>query len=126
MNLRDGQPVPRFKVDENLPVEAAEALRLAGYDAMTVLDQSLGGTLDGPLAIVCREEGRALVTLDLDFSNILTYPPADHPGIIVLRLTHQDKANVLSTLAAAIPYLSKELLLGRLWIVDEQKIRIRA
>ena len=126
MNLRDGQPIPRFKVDENLPVEAAEALRLAGYDAMTVLDQSLGGTLDGPLASVCREEGRALVTLDLDFSNIQTYPPSDHPGIIVLRLAHQDKANVLSTLAAAIPYLSKEPLLGRLWIVDEQKIRIRA
>ncbi len=116
----------KFKVDENLPVEAAEALRLAGYDALTVLDQSMGGTLDGPLAIVCREEGRVLVTLDLDFSNIQTYPPSDHPGIIVLRLMHQDKVHVLKTLAAAIPCLTKEPLEGRLWIVDEQKIRIRA
>lgn len=73
MSLREGQRVPRFKVDENLPVEAAEALCLAGYDALTVLDESLGGTLDGPLATVCREEGRALVTLDLNFSNIQTY-----------------------------------------------------
>ncbi len=126
MSLAEVQRVPRFKVDENLPVEAAEALRLAGYDALTVLDQSLGGTLDGPLAIICREEGRALITLDLDFSNIQAYPPSDHPGIIVLRLAHQDKGHVMSTLVAAIPYLSKEPLEGRLWIVDEQKIRIRA
>ncbi len=74
MSHSEGQHLARFKVDKNLPAEAAEVLRLAGYDAMTVLDQSLGGTLDGPLASVCREEGGALVTLDLDFSNIQAYP----------------------------------------------------
>ena len=44
MSLAEGQRVPRFKVDENLPVEAAEALRIAGYDALTVLDPSLAGS----------------------------------------------------------------------------------
>jgi hypothetical protein len=43
MSLSEGQSVPRFKVDENLPAEAVDAPRLAGYDALTVLDQSLGG-----------------------------------------------------------------------------------
>ena len=33
----------RFKIDENLPVEAAELLRQAGHDAVTVLEQHLGG-----------------------------------------------------------------------------------
>ena len=125
MSPVEGQRAPRFKIDENLPVEAAEALRLAGYDALTVLDQAMGGAQDGPLALVCREEGRALITLDLDFSNIQAYPPSDHPGIIVLRLAHQDKVHALRTLAAALPYLDKEPLEGRLWIVDEHKIRIR-
>ena len=101
MSLAPGQRVPRFKVDENLPVEAAEVLRLAGYDALTVLDQSLGGSLDAPLASICRVESRALVTLDLDFSNIQAYLPSEHPGIIVLRLATQDKEHVLSTLMAA-------------------------
>ena len=125
MSHAEGRRVPRFKVDENLPVEAAELLRLAGYDALTVLDQSLGGTLDGPLAIVCREEGRVLVTLDLDFSNIQSYPPKAYRGIIVLRVQHQDKASVLKAIQAVVPVLVREPIDGCLWVVDEHRIRIR-
>jgi len=33
----------KFKVDENLPVEVADLLRQAGYDATTVVEQHLGG-----------------------------------------------------------------------------------
>jgi len=36
----------KFKIDENLPVEVAELLRQSGYDALTVLDQQLGGEAD--------------------------------------------------------------------------------
>lgn len=40
----------RFKVDENLPIEVAEALRQAGHDAATVLEQRYGGSADAQLA----------------------------------------------------------------------------
>jgi len=33
----------KFKIDENLPLEVAVALREAGHDAMNVVDQGLGG-----------------------------------------------------------------------------------
>ena len=33
----------KFKIDENLPVEAAELLRDAGHDAHTVGEESLTG-----------------------------------------------------------------------------------
>jgi predicted nuclease of predicted toxin-antitoxin system len=36
----------KFKIDENLPVEAAELIRNEGYDAVTVWDQNLGGAAD--------------------------------------------------------------------------------
>ena len=39
-----------FKVDENLPVEVAEILREGGYDAVSVLDQELGGAEDPDIA----------------------------------------------------------------------------
>ena len=32
------------------------------------------------------EEGRIVVTADLDFSNALRFPPGSHPGIVVLRV----------------------------------------
>ena len=74
----------RFKLDENLPIAAAELLRQLGHDAMTIHDQQLVGEPDPRIAAVCLAEQRALVTLDLDFSDIRTNPPGEFGGIVVL------------------------------------------
>ncbi len=66
----------RFKTDENIPLEAVDLLRAAGHDARSVFDESLAGRPDGKIASICREERRTLITLDTDFSDIRTYPPA--------------------------------------------------
>lgn len=76
----------RFKTDENLPEESAAVLREAGHDAHTVREQTLGGHPDDDVAAVCKREQRALVTLDLDFSDIRSYPPEELEGLIVLRV----------------------------------------
>ena len=115
----------RFKVDENLPVELAEELRVAGYDAITLASQRLTGTADFDLAEVCRSETRAMVTLDLDFADIRTYPPEDYPGLIVLRIARQDKPYVLSVFRKVLEMIRREPLEERLWIVEEKRIRIR-
>ena len=60
----------KFKTDENMPVEAAELLRLLEYDALTAVEQQLSGQSDPRVAEVCRMEDRTLLTLDLDFSDI--------------------------------------------------------
>ncbi|MDF5725367.1 MAG: DUF5615 family PIN-like protein [Rhizonema sp. PD37] len=65
----------KFKIDENLPVELADLLQSAGYDAMTVNQQKLSGEKDPIILEICQQEGRVLVTLDLDFADIRTYPP---------------------------------------------------
>ena len=115
----------RFKRDENLPAEAATALRGAGFDAMTVLDQELRASPDGDIARVCRDESRILVTLDLDFSDIRTYRPSDHAGIVVLRLRDQMKYHVLEVVERLIRSLATGPVTGHLWIVDETTIRVR-
>ncbi len=115
-----------FKIDENLPLEVREVLRRSGFDALTVSDQNLGGHPDADVAAVCRSEGRVLLTFDLDFADSTRYPPADHPGIIVLRLTRQDKLHVLDIVTTLVPHLADEAALrGRLWIVEETRIRVR-
>ena len=43
----------QFKVDENLPLEAADALRNAGHDALTIPDQQMVGNPDSQVAAVC-------------------------------------------------------------------------
>jgi len=115
----------RYKIDENLPIEVADLLRQAGYDASTIYDQNLAGEVDENVARICQTEQRVLVTLDLDFADIRAYPPENYPGIIVMRLKQQDKPYVLNIAARWIKALPDNILDRRLWIVDDQKIRIR-
>lgn len=115
----------KFKVDENLPVEVTALLQRAGYDALSVVDQNLGGKADKIISRVCRDENRAIITLDLDFADICTYPPSEFAGIVVLRLKNQDKFAVTAVMEDLLKVLEKESLDKRLWIVDEQRIRIR-
>lgn len=115
----------QFKIDENLPIDAAELLRQAGHDALTIGDQHMTGEADPRVAAVCQSEQRALVTLDLDFSDIRTYPPGDYAGIIVIRPRTQAKPAVLQLVARMIPLLDTEPLSGHLWILQENGLRIR-
>jgi predicted nuclease of predicted toxin-antitoxin system len=115
----------KFKVDENLPVEVAELLKRAGYDALTVQDENLAGRHDAQIATVCRVEKRALVTLDTDFADIGAYPPKEFSGFVVLRLKRQDKRHVLEVFNRLVKMLPTEKLERQLWIVDEDRIRIR-
>lgn len=114
-----------FKIDENLHEEVAAYLRSLGYDALSVYEQQLQGHADSSIAAVCQQEQRTLITLDLDFSNILLYPPADYPGIIVLRLTDQSRPAVLAVIQRLVPMLAAQSPTGQLWIVDESTVRIR-
>jgi predicted nuclease of predicted toxin-antitoxin system len=115
----------RFKVDENLPVEAVETLCDAGHDALTIHDQHMVGDPDPHVAAVCRSEQRVLLTLDLDFSDIRAYPPGEYHGIIVLRPRTQAKRTVVSLITQLVPLLASEPLQGNLWIVQENGLRIR-
>jgi len=115
----------RFKVDENLPVEVKRLLVAHGHDAHTVIEEGLVGSEDGLIYRVAQDEGRIVVTLDLDFSDIRTYVPSQSRGIVVLRPGSQDKESVLALLGQVIPLFETEEIEGRLWIVGEDRVRIR-
>ena len=88
----------RAKLDENVPIEATELLRAAGWSCDTVHDEGLAGADDPKIGAVCQEEGRVLFTLDLDFADIRTYPPLEYVGIVVLRLPDPSRQRVLQML----------------------------
>lgn len=116
----------KFKIDEHLPVEVSKMFQEKGYESKTVMEQALNGEDDPKIAAVCQREDRVLVTMDTDFSDIRTYPPGKFPGIIVLRLKRQDKPYVLEIFSRLITLFSRESLKGCLWVVDENRVRIRS
>jgi predicted nuclease of predicted toxin-antitoxin system len=115
----------RFKIDENLHDAVAALLSGAGHDVHTVYDEGLRGSIDEVIAAHCRLKDRAPVTLDLDFADIRTYPPASHPGMIVLRVANQSRPHILQVMSSIVTLLDSEQLANRLWIVSEAGVRIR-
>ena len=115
----------RFKVDENIHGEAAVWLRHQGHDALSVREQNHSGSPDARLAAVCRHENRILITQDLDFANIVAYPPEHYPGIVVLRLNDQSWKSAKLALSKLLPVLQLNPAEGQLWIVDESSMRVR-
>lgn len=65
-----------------------------------------------------------LVTLDLDFSNVLRFPPREYAGIVVLRLPHPiELAAIRQRTRVLLQAAENEYLSGRLWIVEQDRIR---
>jgi predicted nuclease of predicted toxin-antitoxin system len=115
----------KFKLDENLPAGLVDDLRQAGHDATSIFAEGMSGTKDPQVLARCQAEGRILITLDLDFSDIRAYPPDQHLGIIVLRPDSQAVPDIRRLLAKLLPALKTEAIEHRLWIVEESRLRIR-
>jgi predicted nuclease of predicted toxin-antitoxin system len=115
----------RAKLDENLPVEAAELLRTAGWECDLVYDEGLAGADDPEVAAACQAGARVLFTLDLDFADIRAYPPSDYVGIVVLRPTEPSRRQALEFITRVLPVLSAEWTEHRLWIVEPTRVRVR-
>ena len=114
----------KFKLDENVDPRIALLLQTKGEDVKTVSEQGLGGATDRELSKACRREKRCLITLDLDFTNVLAYPPQDYSGIVVLRpprLLLRLQIALAKEFAANLGVLPIQ---GRLWTVEPGRIRI--
>lgn len=73
----------------------------------------------------CRAEARTFVTLDVGVADIRRYPPGEYSGIVVFRLRDQRIAGLVDAMRRILPLFGAETLQGKLWIVDERRVRVR-
>lgn len=115
----------RFKLDENLGRSALAAFQSAGHDVSSIHLQALDGAPDGQVFAVCRDEGRVLVTCDLDFANPLVYDPRSGPGVAVLRLPRSPGPTDIRVLVAVLmKALAHHDIAGCLWVVRQDRVRV--
>jgi len=114
----------RLKLDENLDVRLAPWLRSIGHDAQSIREENLSGAPDEQVFAVAAAEKRSLVTLDLDFSDPLHFPPANTAGTIVLRVPVPSLAMTRLLLEQALERARIESPEGKIWIMEPGRVRI--
>jgi predicted nuclease of predicted toxin-antitoxin system len=115
----------KFKLDENIGRRGLDLIRASGHDVMTVRDQSLQGVADERLFEVCAAEGRALITIDRDFGQVLRFPPERSAGIIVLEIGPRTSLqSILDRLRDLLEVVKTRPVAGALWIVEPGRVRI--
>lgn len=114
----------KFKLDENVHSDLLLLLSAEAHDACSVFTQGLSGSEDSRVWAACLREERALVTQDLDFADVLAYPPEGTQGIVVLRGRDTRPDTQLLLGRTLVARLREDTPVGRLWIVEPGRIRI--
>lgn len=115
----------KFKLDENLGARTQHIFEEFGHDAHTVRQELLQGATDQQIYEICCNESRCLVTLDLDFSDVVRFPPQDAGGIVVIRVPRNPTLVLLESLVRQFLQTLASMTPERnLWIVEVGRIRV--
>lgn len=114
----------RLKLDENLPVSLKTRLVALGFDADTVLDEGLQGRSDHDVFAAAQAERRLLVTQDLDFSDVRTFAPGTHSGVVLVRLPEADQWQLADFVAACFALDESRSWAGCFVVVTPAKVRV--
>jgi len=114
----------RFKLDENFDLRLVPLLAGGGHDVDTVRAERLSGSPDGTIYETCRQTGRTLITLDLDFASLFRFSPEGTEGIVVIRPPRPVLPAIKATLESVLGELTSKPLTGVLWIVEPGRIRV--
>ncbi|HME01340.1 MAG TPA: DUF5615 family PIN-like protein [Terriglobia bacterium] len=115
----------RLKLDENLSRHLSQALRDLRHDVTTAAEEGLLSQPDTAVAAAAKDEGRILLTLDVEFGDLRKYPPGTHPGVILFRPRSFGPATVNRFVEGFVRSSDLRLLVGCVVIVDPTRVRVR-
>lgn len=101
------------------------ALREARHDAVHLIEQGLHRLPDNAILRKAFEEGRILITFDLDFGDLLAFSRSSLPGVIIFRLHNQTPLNVTRRLFDLLSMEGPRIKAGALVIVEDSRYRVR-
>jgi predicted nuclease of predicted toxin-antitoxin system len=114
----------KIKLDENLPVHLAVILTNLGHDVHTVGEENLSGKSDHEVWEAAQQDGRFLITQDLDFSDVRRFAPGTHRGILLVRLHSPDRQSLILRVAEVFRQEDLSHWEGCFVVVTERKTRI--
>lgn len=115
----------KIKADENMPRAAVQLLIERGYDALSIVEQEMGGWKDPDVWGIVQEEKRFLITADKGFADIRAFPPGTHAGILLLRPDEDGIRPLMDLLKRVLVSHSLDDLQGSVTVATPRNIRIR-
>ena len=116
----------KFLVDMGLSPRSAAFLRGLGHDAVHLHDVGLDRLSDTNILTVALEEGRVILTHDLDFGDLMAASKAHLPSVVIFRLRNMSADHVDRYLRILLANYLDRLIAGVVISVTEREIRIRS
>lgn len=115
----------RLLIDMNLSPEWVESLKEWGLDSVHWSTVGKANAPDSEIFAHARTCGSAILTQDLDFSQILFETAAKGPSTILLRLGDELSQSTQKRVAGIILQCRAEINAGALLVIDDRKTRLR-
>lgn len=117
----------KFLLDQCVYKSTLDLLRTLNLDLLTLKDLNATTAPDEKVLRFAEKTGRILLTNDLDFGQLVFYPPKNHNGVVILRIDPANEAKIHQVLKMFIKeFTGKEAQLkDAVVVVDRNKFRIR-
>jgi predicted nuclease of predicted toxin-antitoxin system len=118
-----------FFADQCVPGSIIRALHEEGHEILRIKDSI---AIDSPDAVViakAHELDAILLSLNGDFADIVSYPPAKFGGIVALQVRNHPEAipQLISRLVAFISsHPDRQYFTGKLVLIEPHRVRIRS
>ena len=111
--------------DLNVSPLTVEALQREGWDIVRITQRMAPRTPDRLILGLARDEGKAIVTQDLDFSALLALGGLDRPSLVTLRLSDPAPETVTRRLLETASLLEQMLPEGVAVTIEDEAVRVR-
>ena len=116
----------KFLADMGISPRSAAFLRSLGHDTVHLHDACLDRLSDASILIKALDEGRIVLTHDLDFGDLMAASEARLPSVIIFRLRNMSADHLNRYLEIILANYQDRLVAGVVMSVTEREIRTRS
>jgi predicted nuclease of predicted toxin-antitoxin system len=115
----------QFLADMGISLRTVDWLKDKGYDTVHLRDQGLQRLPDDEILEKAKLENRILLTVDLDFAQLLAISQSALPSVILFRLGNENYDQINDRLDILLTVCADDLNTGAMISVNTSGFRVR-
>ena len=115
----------KFLADMGISLRTVEWLRQLGHDVVHLRDRGLQKLPDDEILDLASIEQRIILTIDLDFAQLLAISKQALPSVILFRLGNENYAEINRRLIEVLNKCQQDLEIGIIVSVNNESFRVK-